>query len=175
MIIEISDYYIKKCEKFADDQLKTSSSRTYMKRGAPSQEKIRQDIITGRKAEIGAYLLLKEKYSDITKPDFKIYKGRKKSFAADLTTKSENYHVKSMSKSQADKYGLSWMLQKTDPLVVKPAPNDFLVPCLVDGNTVDIKGIFLMTEIKMKKLIKQPKLEWLRKNKVTIYWEDIKL
>ena len=53
MIMKLSKYHLKKCEKFADDQLK-GSAKLYAYRGESSKLKMREDIIIGKLAEVGA-------------------------------------------------------------------------------------------------------------------------
>ena len=53
MIIKLSKYHLNKCEKFADDQLK-GSAKLYAYRGESSKLKMREDIIIGKLAEVGA-------------------------------------------------------------------------------------------------------------------------
>ena len=58
MKIKISKYNYNKCAAFADEQLKTSS-KLYRYRGEQNKEKMRQDIIIGKMAELGVQKFLK--------------------------------------------------------------------------------------------------------------------
>ena len=67
MIIKLTKYHLKKCEEFADAQLK-GSAKLYAYRGESSKLKMREDIIIGKLAEVGACKFFKSR-----KPDFTIY------------------------------------------------------------------------------------------------------
>ena len=108
MIIKLSKYHLNKCEKFADDQLK-GSAKLYAYRGESSKIKMREDIVIGKLAEVGACKFFKSK-----KPDFTIYERSKKSYSADLKLGNMRIHVKSQSKESIRKYGHSWLFQRSD-------------------------------------------------------------
>jgi len=68
MRVIVSEYGYNKCVDFADKQLKTSAD-LYKYRGESNRDKIRDDIIVGKLAELGVQKFLKS-----SKPDFTIMK-----------------------------------------------------------------------------------------------------
>lgn len=172
MLIKLADKEIERCRQFAKDQVGTSQG-TYAERGQFFKEVIERQIAEGKIAEVAAYKFLRKKKFDISKPDFNIYRGRQKSYAADLTDGATNWHCKTQSKASAETHGTSWLFQKTDPIVINPQANDFLILTTVAGNLVEVAGIIAATTIKEEKLYSKPNLERLQDTKTCIYLTDI--
>lgn len=160
-LIKIPTYWKKKCEKFAEEAIE-SSKNLYYYRGTKNLDKIKEDIYVGKMGEVGVYLHLKG--YGCSKPDFAIYKGRRKSFDADLFVNQIPTHVKSQTKESANRYGNSYLFQKSDPVVINPN-EDLFYGTLVEGNTVTI-----IKECKINELTFEPcKVSWFNKTKVAIY------
>jgi len=68
-------------------------------------------------------------------------------------------------------------MQKNDPLVNEPDVDDFLIltTCDIETNKVEILGTFIMKNIIAYNGIGEPKLDHLKKNKVAIYLDDIRV
>ena len=175
MIIKLSDYYVKKCEKFANDVLPTVA-RSYTKRGEARQSKIWNDIFIGKLGEVAGYKYLKELgWKNVSKPDFKIYKGRAKSFDQDIMIKDTpiKVHMKTQSNNSFHKFGRSYLLQKSDSLTQNPDRNEILLMAKArNHNTIEIIGASLATEILENGLFEEPVYEAYKKTKVAIYLDN---
>lgn len=161
--IEIPQYWVNKCLQFAEDCIE-SSKALYAYRGASKTDKIKEDIYIGKMGEVGVYLSHKADDKICSKPDFKIYKGRRKSFDADLFMNERAIHVKSQSSESARRYGNSWLFQRSDPVYINPNDDLFY------GTMVQDKTVFFIKKCKINELLfEECKLEWFRKTKIAIY------
>ena len=158
-----------------------SSFNHWKARGVKDKEKAMIDIFTGKMGELGVYQLLCKKGYFATKPDFEIYLGRRKSFDADITSGELKFHCKAQNIESMLKYGESWILQyggegkgHTDKLFKHQSPKDYLVPTMVEGNSVTIYGIVKISILFEKDMIRLPKVVWFHKTKRAIYWDDLK-
>ena len=166
MIIKLSKYHLNKCEKFADDQLK-GSAKLYAYRGESSKLKMREDIIIGKLAEVGACKFFKSR-----KPDFTIYERSKKSYSADLKLGNMRIHVKSQSKLSVKKYGHSWLFQRSDQIVRNATPFDFLVLTSVDLDKLEVT---ILKIIRAREINKwgECRVPRYRHSKVALYLKEI--
>jgi len=89
-------------EHFAEGVFKTNRDK-YARRNQRNPEAIKFQIITGKLAEIAVSELI----PNCSKPDFRIYDTKNKSFDADLTDEWYNYHVKSIETESATRFGIS--------------------------------------------------------------------
>ncbi len=173
MVIKVSKYIVNKCEEFANQRM-GGSADLYKKRGEMNQSKIYQDILNGAIAEWAAFRYLTAKGFTVSKPDMTIYEKKNKSYAADLEGDDLRFHVKAQSKESAAKYGLSWLLQKTDKLLKEPALNEYFVFAEVDGSKVEIKGVIQASDIVERELVGQPKVPRYQHSKLALYFDEIK-
>lgn len=166
MRITVSEYGYNKCVEFADKQLKTSAD-LYKYRGESNRDKIRDDIIVGKLAELGVQKFLKS-----SKPDFTIYERRKKSYSADLTLGNLRIHVKSQSEDSVARYGHSWLFQRTDQIVRKATPFDILVLTCVNLRK---KEVYILKLIRAREIIKwgECKVPRYRHSKVALYLKEL--
>ena len=167
--VQVSTYMQYKCKEFT--KLRTKDSEVYKKRGGYKE----LDILCGALGEMAVYTLLRTQDIPVNKPDLTIHEATDKSFKADLFDGTNHYHVKSQTIESVKKYGTSWLLQRTDPLLNKDLENHYLVLTVVDykSGEVDIYGVIDINLILQKKLLGECKLEWFAKTKVAIYWSDI--
>ena len=173
MLIQLNKRNLKKCEEFADAQLDTSK-HLYAYRGEKRIEKIRDDIITGKMGELAACKYLKILGYKSNKPDFEIYKGRRKSFEADLITKCGKYiHVKSQGKESLKRYGASWLLQKSDPIVKESLEDHYILMISVCDLEAVVLGICKVSELHSKDLFGEPKVFTYQRTKKALYLSDI--
>lgn len=130
------------CQSFAKATAKKSLN-LYLKRGAPSLEKIIQDISMGKGAEVASYHILNPIAYNLSTPHFNILPPNSKSYEPDLTcteTRSLwlpthgpksirstifNLHVK----STIHKASPSWLFSINDPLVSKETYEQSSYPC----------------------------------------------
>lgn len=169
--LKISNLWIRKCEEFADQQLKDSYN-LYKHRGEQRIEKMRDDIIVGKLVELAAYKFLKPMFTNLSKPDFTIYERKNKSFSADLYTKAVSFHVKGQSEQSRKKYGSSFLFQKTDPVIRTPEPNHFIIVGVVDEEKLFVTLLGCISAANMKQYIKEPKNPTYALTKVAVYVDD---
>ena len=167
MIIKLSKYHLKKCEKFADEQLK-GSAKLYAYRGENSKLKMREDIIIGKLAEVGACKYFKSK-----KPDFTIYERKKKSYGPDLRLGNLRVHVKGQSEESVKRYGHSWLFQRSDQIVRNATPYDVIVLTSVSVRKLEVHILKLIRAREINKW-GECKVPQYRHTKVALYLEEIK-
>lgn len=169
--IKLTKRDLKKAEEFAKARIDHNINQ-YKLRGAFKPV----DLICGALGEIAVYKLLKPSYK-VSKPDFGIYEVRGKTFNPDLPCKTgELFHVKSQTTDSEARYGQSWVMQRTDPVINNPKEEDFLVPCVVDMNTLEVRiyGVMKFTDIVKHNLVGEMSIAWLQKTKRALYLEDLK-
>jgi hypothetical protein len=129
----------------------------------------------GALAEIAVYKLLKELGIKTGHPDFSIHENANKSYDADLTDGTYNFHVKGQGIRQSKRYGESWLFQKSDELISDPKKRHYIVPCVVDkdNKTVFIHACIPAKTAKRLEVFGEAKLPHLRKTKKALYLRDI--
>lgn len=174
MVISLPKSIIDKCKKFAQERMNDSAAH-YRYRGEHNFDKMVEDIIAGTMGEFAVYKYLKSIDMPCTAPDLTIYKARKKSYSADLSTNSFNIHVKSQSVKSIKRYGKSWLFQKSDKIVKDPSLEDLLAFTSVDleNNTVEILGFLSPIELNKKNLWGECKVPKYRHTKLAVYLEDL--
>jgi hypothetical protein len=172
--IKISKYLYDKCVAFAHDRVGLSKS-CYAYRGESRVDKMIEDIICGTLGEWAVYKDLNRKNRKCTKPDMKIYEGRRKSFSADLISDYGFVHVKSQSLASVERYGKSWLFQKSDSLYSKPSEEDILAFTSVDldKREVEILGYCDAKDVSDYKRWGECKVPFYAKTKVALYLEDL--
>ena len=169
-----------KCKQFARACYETNKEE-YARRNQNNKEMIISQIAQGKYAELLVQSVLTEEgYDIINEVDFAIYHTKDKSFDCDIRAfkeKSESnvwdFHVKSISKKSADRYGASWLFQKRDPLLTTPKSNDKVVFVLLDEQNISYKEIVCIDARELHRYLKSPKKESLRGNKYAVYMEDL--
>lgn len=173
--IALKNEDVDKCKQFAEAQIhKSGSKRVYQDRGESRLLKMTEDCIIGKLAEIGVYKYLMNIGIESSEPDFTIYKGSRKSFDADISVGESKIHVKSQSQDSVNRYGHSWLLQKTDPILYRPSNNDIIVFTCVSDNICKILGSVKVIDILKYNLIGQCRVPSFRRTKVALYWDQIK-
>jgi hypothetical protein len=172
MKLTISKYIYDKCVQFAHDRIDGSAS-LYKYRGESNKNKQIEDIVIGTCGEWGAYRFLKEHGYEVAKPDMKIYENSRKSFSADLTDGDALFHVKSQSVISRERYGSSWLFQRSDALVRAPEPEEYLVLTSVDGREVEILAVIDANLICKHDLWGECKVPRYRHSKVALYLDQI--
>ena len=172
------NYVLNTTTKYACNEYESSKKKRYQ-RNQFNKERIIQQNIIGKIGEFAAMFYLLDQCKQCSSPDMKIYKGKKKSFDADLVLDNQPLHVKSQSKASSDYFKcVSWTFQKggkgaghTDPLTKRPL-DDLVIFCHVDGQDIEIFGPYQWKDIKP--LLKDPILDRLKGIKQCIYLEDLK-
>lgn len=170
--ISINNDYKLEIVNFADSCYRTNKDE-YKRRGQNDPSKIKQDIYYGKLAEYAVYAMYLEMGQECTKPDIGVYKRRNKSYNADMIVNDTfNLHVKSQLIKQSERFGLSWMFQKNDPLVNHPSSIDYVIFTLIINNN----KVRVFNPVKAPDLIgvyKSPKKRELKKTKLCVYGKDI--
>ena len=143
----------------------------YEKRGGFKKE----DLISGAMAELAVYGLLTSRGIKVGKPDFTIHATKQKSYDADLTDGKHKFHVNGQTLESRMRYGASWIMQRTDPILRKPERLHYLIPCTVDVKTgrVEVYGVMSITSLITNGCIEECKLEWFRRTKIALYLNTI--
>lgn len=164
--ILLSPEILSRCEDFAAAVV-TTNLATYKRRNQGNQKKIIEQIITGKLGEFAF-----ADWLGTEEPDLNIYEKKDKSFDADLFAGNVKIHVKSQTADSAEKYGISWMFQREDPLLINATDHDWLGLCVVDGTTVSLYSY--VPVLHVIDLLREPILPQLRFTKRVLYWEDVK-
>lgn len=163
--VKLPDEVMERCKEFAKIRAE-GSAKVYQFRGEANRQKIYSDILLGTLSEFAVASVL----PNCTEPDLTIYEKKDKSYAKDLMFGPYHVHVKSQGETSAKRYGLSWVFQKTDPLVRSPQKHDLLALCCVNNDlTVEIIGIVPASKAVFKDL----KVYQYRGTKTALYRQDI--
>lgn len=172
MVIKLSKDVEQACIDFADARLK-GSSELYKRRGEARLEKIRQDIITGALAEFAVKECVQSDARYCSEPDLTIYEQANKSYAADLESENCQIHVKSQTKEASERWGLSWIFQKNDPLVRQPESTDIIALTQVDGLSVEVIGLVSARTLLRERLIAEPRNVKYARTKRAVYYDEL--
>ncbi len=169
---KIPQIIIDQCFKFAEQVVQTTKSYI-QKRNQFDQRKLILDHAYGKIGQFAVWKWLKSQGIQCDQPDRKITRAKK--FSADLHNNQMNFHVKTCSKSSLQKYGLSWMFQKNDPVIKTPNDNDFFVGVILENESDAIYCTIATCKkfINLNHAIGQP----VNKNLITkkaIYYSKIK-
>ena len=162
---------LKKCLEFSE-KVDTSF---YTKRNQFNINKRKIDAKIGKLGEIVVYLSLIKEYTDLTYPDFNIYKAYQKSWDFDLKCSKLNIHVKTQEALQSTKFGESWIFQNEDKHIFKDySSNDYVAFVKINllQNYGIVKSILPVTLLHEQNLFKKPMLDLLY-NKSAVYFEDV--
>jgi hypothetical protein len=139
------------------------------------KKKIHDDHFVSKLGEEAVRLVFKARNCSVEGPDYTVYDGRQKSWAADLKINALEVAVKTQRRSAANRYGLSWTFQdspeRRDPVLSMPEA----WVCLIVYE--DLKPGFecLVYPLrKIKQLIfEAPRLNHLLGKKQAIYLETL--
>ncbi len=167
MRIKIPESVVKKASSFADSVISTVD---YSDSNQTRQRKIRDDHFISKIGEEAVYRCFKLFTDAVSKPDYKIYSGSKKSWESDLRVEDIPIAVKTQKKSSAEKYGLSWTFQDSpvrhDPILDEPEAWVCFVEC---DDTAEYKCTVYPPNQMMDLIFREPKLSHLKGKKKVIY------
>jgi hypothetical protein len=177
--ILVNEYYVGSdiliiCEAFADAVLRSNEDE-YAKRKQFNVQKIKNDIVIGKLAEWGVYMIYLQRGRLLRScPDMSLYSKEQKSFDPDLNWGLFNLHIKAQTAESALRYGDSWIFQSKDPLFGFSNEYDIVVGCRVSIDNFE-RGA--LVEIKLEKSFKnivfgETKLSKFSGNKKAIYLKD---
>jgi hypothetical protein len=160
----LSEYQVEQCKLFSQHSFSTSTAK-YSERNQNDIQKIQTDIFFGKTAEFMVYNYLNQKQKNPTTPDLNIYSATKKSFDADISTENAKIHVKSHKVN--NNFPVSWVFQKSDPLITHKDENNYLALVVLDN--INYMYIINVNDA----VFKEPLKESLKNNKVCIYEKDL--
>lgn len=140
-------------------------------------EKIRLDHFKSKLGEEAVYTVLSE-YGAVLPPDYTIYEAKQKSWDSDLYFEDTGIAVKTMLRSSAKLYGLSWVFQsgnqRRDIILDKPEAWVFFVECNDTRSNRDIYELYVYPPYQMKELsFGDPKRTDLIGQKLVVYADGL--
>jgi len=175
IVVSYTDNDFKKASEFADLRVEGSSG-FYKSRGGGKVDKLKSDIRHGLLGEICVSKYFRSVGLSCTRPDTSIYSSKNKSYDPDLIVNNKaRIHCKTQSKDSQQKYGVSYLCQKSDPVFKNPSCYDFMVTSVVDEtlNLCFIYGIWSIKKIVSNNLIGVPVVPFLRTNKIAFYFDEL--
>lgn len=170
--IAVNRLAIQKAEKFANEVIATIN---YKDSNQTNLEKIKNDHFISKIGEEAVKKVFELFNKPVKGPDYRVYKGRNKSWEEDLFINGEGVAVKTQKQTMAEKYGLSWTFQasgyRNDPIL----EDLFAWVCFVACND---KSIYYECTVhppyQIRELVfKDPKLKYLKGKKRVVYAEDL--
>lgn len=112
---------VARAEAFADA---VTSTVNYRDSNQTQLKKIRDDHFVSKLGEEAVRQVFESRDCQVQGPDYSIYTGKQKSWAADLQVNDLDVAVKTQRRSAAKRYGLSWTFQdspeRRDPILETP-------------------------------------------------------
>lgn len=171
-VVQLSPEAVVRAAAFADAVIATVN---YRDSNQTAKQKIRDDHFVSKLGEEAVRAVFEKRDCTIEGPDYTIYSGKKKSWAADLKINALDVAVKTQRRSAAQRYGLSWTFQdspeRRDPILDR---SDAWV-CLVVYEDLKPEHECLVYPLrKIKQLIfEAPRLNKLIGKKQAVYLETL--
>lgn len=171
-IVHLPPEAVARAETFADAVTDTVN---YRDSNQTLKKKIRDDHFVSKLGEEAVHLVFKARDCAVEGPDYVVYDGKGKSWAADLKINGLEVAVKTQRRSAANRYGLSWTFQDSperhDPILSMPEA----WVCLVVYE--DLKPDFECVVYPLRKIkqliFEAPRLQRLAGKKQAIYLETL--
>ena len=152
---------------------KVTGTTNYSDSNQVKKDKISNDHFISKIGEEAAKIVLEGLGKKVTGPDYNIYRGRQKSWAADLFIDEDlGIAVKTQTAESAAKYESSWMFQaiqdgRMDSILLNKEAWCIFVTCTSEGDAFKcrVQPPFQIKELKFD----DPKLSYLRNKKVVVY------
>ena len=140
-----------------------------------TKKKIYDDHFVSKLGEEAVRLVFEARHRRVEGPDYAVYAGQQKSWAADLKVNDLEVAVKTQRRSAANRYGLSWTFQdsprRRDPILSMPEAWVCLV--VYEDLKADFECIVYPLR-KIKQLIfEAPRLKRLMGKKQAVYLETL--
>jgi len=120
-VIRLSSEAVERATAFADA---VTATVNYRDSNQTTKQKIRDDHFVSKLGEEAVRFVFEKRDCKIEGPDYTIYSGKRKSWAADLKINDLEVAVKTQRRSAAKRYGLSWTFQdsseRRDPILDMP-------------------------------------------------------
>lgn len=126
-----------KCVEFANNSISLSEDQ-YARRGQDINKRdlIINQLINGKLGEELVSECYSDYYNHLTQPDYFIYDKSEKNWDEDLVDKNANVRiaVKTKDRNDANRWGASWIFEKTDKKIFAPNidPNQYVCLVVVD-------------------------------------------
>jgi hypothetical protein len=139
------------------------------------RKKIHDDHFVSKLGEEAVRLVFEQRHCTVKGPDYTVYAGKQKSWAADLWINDLEVAVKTQRRSAANRYGLSWTFQDSrqrhDPILGMPEA----WVCLVvyeDLKATDECVVYPLRKVKQL-IFEAPRLRRLLGKKQAIYLKTL--
>ena len=171
-IVYLSSEAVNRAKAFAE---MVTDTVNYRDSNQAVKKKIHDDHFVSKLGEEAVHLVFETRNSMIEGPDYGIYDGRQKSWAADLKINSLDVAVKTQRRSAANRYGLSWTFQdspkRRDPIL--DMPDAWVCLVVFEDLKPDYKCVVYPLR-KVKQLIfEAPRLSKLVGKKQAVYLETL--
>src|SRR5512138_1539357 len=171
-IVPLSPRPLQRASAFADAVIDTVN---YRDSNQTKKKKIRDDHFVSKLGEEGVRLVFERRHCTVQGPDYTVYSGKQKSWAADLKINTLEVAVKTQRRSAANRYDLSWTFQdstkRRDPILSMPEA----WVCLVAYE--DLKPDYECVVYPLRKIkqliFEAPRLSRLLGKKQAIYLETL--
>jgi hypothetical protein len=163
---------IRRAELFAEEVFSTTN---YRDSNQLNLKKIQNDHFISKIGEEAVKQTFQLFKKVVKGPDYRIYKGKNKSWDADLLVDGKELAVKTQKQSMANKYGCSWTFQASskrfDPILNQ---QDAWVCFVLCDDTCPFYTCKIYPPFQIKELIfKNPKLTYLIGMKRVVYEADL--
>ncbi|HSB02511.1 MAG TPA: hypothetical protein VLE49_17795 [Anaerolineales bacterium] len=171
-IVPLPPETVARAEAFADAVTETVN---YRDSHQTLKKKIHDDHFVSKLGEEAVRLVFEARHCAVEGPDYAVYGGKQKSWAADLKINGLEVAVKTQRRSAANRYGLSWTFQdspeRRDPILCMPEA----WVCLVAYEDLEPGFVCVVYPLrKIKQLIfEAPRLQRLVGKKQAIYLETL--
>lgn len=170
--IHLSQEAVDRAKAFAQA---VTGTVNYLDSNQTQQKKIYDDHFISKLGEEAVRLVFEKRHCIVEGPDYTIYDGKQKSWAADLKVNNLDVAVKTQRRSAANRYGLSWTFQDSptrhDPILSMPEA----WVCLVVYE--DLKSGFECVVYPLRKIkqliFEPPRLSHLAGKKKTVCMETL--
>ena len=119
--VQLPPEAVQRAQAFAEAVIETVN---YQDSNQTKKPKIRDDHFVSKLGEEAVRLVFEARNCTVEGPDYKIYRGKEKTWIADLKINSLEVAVKSQRRSAANRYDLSWTFQdspkRRDPVLSMP-------------------------------------------------------
>lgn len=153
-VVHLPAEAVARAQAFADA---VTSTVDYRDSNQTERQKIRDDHFVSKLGEEAVRAVFESRHCKIDGPDYAIYTGKRKSWAADLQVNGLEVAVKTQRRSAADRYGLSWTFQdspeRRDPILETP---EAWVSFVVFEDTGPGFACIVYPLLKVKKLVFDP-------------------
>jgi hypothetical protein len=147
--------------------------RGYVDSQQGNLKKITLDHWISKIGEEAVKLILLQQGCDVEGPDYQIYSGKQKSWAADLRVNGVDLAVKTQSVEMARRFGLSWTFQcgqhRKDPILQNPQAWVCFVQAEPKTGHCLVYPPYQIQELRFS----EPKLPHLKGSKKVIYAQDL--